>query len=238
MMHVAGLLQGTDVPNIYYERILRKWEEYQQLQYERCVLNYSTGWAEGNITWGDSLCNIKEKIITASNRPRNRLLRQISKSMPPSGTPVALPDVIPPPSWNDDNSLPEHDESRNSTQTKKKLSHRELVLQEDEYMKIYYKLLPRTDFYYRYTGSMTTPPCNENVNWRIFDKPLSISFDQLHRTEYLIAAHIDAQCRLATVGRPRNGNCKVDVNRELQQLSPEHELIYCDHWNGAKWGYP
>jgi carbonic anhydrase len=230
MMHVAGLLQATDVPNVYYEMILRKWEEYQQLQYERCVLNYSTGWAEGNITWGELLCDMKDKIITASNRRPNRHLRQ--------GMTLGVPDVVPPLNWNDNNALKARGKSPNRTLTNEKFRQLELILEKEEYMKIYYKLLPRTDFYYRYTGSMTTPPCNQNVNWRIFDEPLFISFDQLHRTEYLIAAHVDAQCHLATVGRPRNENCKVDVNRELQQLSPNHGLIYCDQWNGAKWGNP
>jgi carbonic anhydrase len=243
MMHVAGLLKATDVPNAYYETILRKWEEYQQLQYEQCELNYSTGWAASNVTWGESLCDNKGKIVTASTRRPNRHLRpKKSRNRQYFLEDLEVSDFVPSLRWSVDDGYVDYqqggDKALYGNFSNEKDRQRELNLEENKYMKIYYKLLPRTDYYYRYTGSMTTPPCNENVNWRVFAEPLTISHEQLHRTEYLIAAHVDAQCNLATVGRPREGSCKVDVNRKLQHLSHEHELAYCNHWNGAKWGYP
>ncbi|XP_061640939.1 receptor-type tyrosine-protein phosphatase gamma-like isoform X2 [Phyllopteryx taeniolatus] len=41
-------------------------------------------------------------------------------------------------------------------------------------------LLPSSlDSYYRYTGSLTTPPCSKIVEWIIFSRPIYVSFKQL-----------------------------------------------------------
>lgn len=40
-------------------------------------------------------------------------------------------------------------------------------------------LPPEDQIYYNYTGSLTTPPCTENVNWIIFQKPIEVSRQQI-----------------------------------------------------------
>ena len=43
----------------------------------------------------------------------------------------------------------------------------------------------RMQRYYRYDGSLTTPPCYESVLWTVLQDPIKLSFDQLHAFKYL-----------------------------------------------------
>ncbi len=47
-------------------------------------------------------------------------------------------------------------------------------------------LLPATEDYYVYSGSMTTPPCTEGVTWMIYSSPMSVSAEQADTFERLI----------------------------------------------------
>lgn len=40
-------------------------------------------------------------------------------------------------------------------------------------------LLPTTHNHYTYSGSLTSPPCSENVKWVVFNTPLTMSADQM-----------------------------------------------------------
>lgn len=44
-------------------------------------------------------------------------------------------------------------------------------------------LLPTSKSYFSYVGSLTTPPCSENVKWNIFVEPMTISKDQIETFE-------------------------------------------------------
>ena len=95
-----------------------------------------------------------------------------------------------------------------------------------------------SQYYFRYDGSITSPPCSEKVEWRIMEDPLVISLSQMHRLEMLTAMYIDyPTCQLATWGKPRDdATCKVDVNRPVQYLSHDHEMKDCQRkHDGGQW---
>ncbi len=52
-------------------------------------------------------------------------------------------------------------------------------------------LLPHDTGYYRYMGSLTTPPCSEGVNWYLLTEPISASIEQVRK----FAAAVDANNR-------------------------------------------
>jgi carbonic anhydrase len=43
------------------------------------------------------------------------------------------------------------------------------------------QLLPQDKGYYMFTGSLTTPPCTENVTWYVLKTPTQISADEIAR---------------------------------------------------------
>jgi carbonic anhydrase len=42
-------------------------------------------------------------------------------------------------------------------------------------------LLPVKRAYYRYSGSLTTPPCSETVDWLVLADPISVADDDMAR---------------------------------------------------------
>jgi carbonic anhydrase len=40
-------------------------------------------------------------------------------------------------------------------------------------------LLPKSAAYYRYNGSLTTPPCSEGVRWYVMKQPVTVSKAQV-----------------------------------------------------------
>ncbi|NXX73568.1 CAH14 anhydrase, partial [Urocolius indicus] len=54
-------------------------------------------------------------------------------------------------------------------------------------------LPPRLDLYYRYNGSLTTPPCSQGVLWTLFQQPVSISPGQLEQLQGALYATAEAE---------------------------------------------
>jgi carbonic anhydrase len=44
-----------------------------------------------------------------------------------------------------------------------------------------YAILPQNKDYYKFMGSLTTPPCSENVKWNVFKTSVTISKDQVKK---------------------------------------------------------
>ena len=47
-------------------------------------------------------------------------------------------------------------------------------------------LMPTNKNYFHYTGSLTTPPCSENINWNIFKTPVEASAQQLSKLKLIM----------------------------------------------------
>ena len=51
------------------------------------------------------------------------------------------------------------------------------------------KLLPKKRSYYRFSGSLTTPPCSEGVTWIVLKQPLTLSEKQLEQFKDVLKQH-------------------------------------------------
>lgn len=51
------------------------------------------------------------------------------------------------------------------------------------------EFLPTLQTTFRYSGSLTTPPCSEGVNWLVMTNPVEISAEQLNKLEELFEAN-------------------------------------------------
>ncbi|XP_022743466.1 alpha carbonic anhydrase 1, chloroplastic-like [Durio zibethinus] len=65
--------------------------------------------------------------------------------------------------------------------------------------------------YYRYAGSLTTPPCSENVTWSILGKVRSISKEQIAALE----ASVNSNCKKNARPCQRLNGRKVELYDEL-----------------------
>lgn len=87
-----------------------------------------------------------------------------------------------------------------------------------------------TEYYFRYEGSQTVPPCfTQSVHWRVMKNSILVAPDQIQQLEDLIANRIDVNtCSRETAGAPRSGTHKVDVNRPIQSITSGHKAVFCE----------
>ncbi|OFX13924.1 MAG: hypothetical protein A2516_11875 [Alphaproteobacteria bacterium RIFOXYD12_FULL_60_8] len=65
-------------------------------------------------------------------------------------------------------------------------------------------LMPDGMDYFRYMGSLTTPPCTEGVNWFVLKEPISMSAEQISRLTAVMGQN-------ARPAQPRNGRLLLDA---------------------------
>jgi hypothetical protein len=114
--------------------------------------------------------------------------------------------------------------------------------QELEWFNYFPMLGVRTEYYYRYSGSQTTPPCygnfqddtrSETNHWRVMKDPIRIHPRQLEEIRRLLAeriAPLDSEV-LACKGDTAAGvtpDGEVSTARDLQYHHPAHFEVFCE----------
>ncbi len=110
----------------------------------------------------------------------------------------------------------------------------------------------RTEYYYRYGGTQTVPPCYgrfvlgnnraQTNNWRVMKDPIRISQRQLNELHRLLRERIAppddplVACQADTAAKVDPVTGFVDVARPLQNNDKAHHMVYCECENwGSQW---
>ena len=105
-------------------------------------------------------------------------------------------------------------------------------------------LAVKTEYYFRYEGTLTNPPCSDIIHWRIMKDPIRVNPMQIKELERLLARRVAPkgssfkECQVDTAGKSRSGRGgdAVDLNRPLQSTHRNHRMVFCEcqDWK-SKW---
>ena len=116
------------------------------------------------------------------------------------------------------------------------ISQRRLVNYDDvPYFTYEWLLKVKTEYYFRYEGTQTVPPCKDQAHFRVMKDPIVVPPTQIEELERLLIERIapkDSEfkaCEPDHAGAPRkNSPGKYDFVRPLQQNHKAHRMVFCE----------
>lgn len=92
----------------------------------------------------------------------------------------------------------------------KEKTEEEIIMKESINIK---ELLPTNKILYHYMGSLTTPPCSENIKWFLYQKPIEMSQDQIEQFQNIFPDnHRPIQPLNGREIVPIKSDTKTDIN--------------------------
>lgn len=82
------------------------------------------------------------------------------------------------------------------------------------------KLLPKSNAYWTYLGSLTTPPCTESVTWIVFKEAIELSQEQIKNFRNLKCYDAGEECPCDELNGQVINNYRPPLplgNRELRE---------------------
>jgi hypothetical protein len=109
----------------------------------------------------------------------------------------------------------------------------EVVHDEDyenvEYWPYEWLLHVGTEYYFRYEGTQTVPPCREFVHWRVMKDPMRVHPRQIEELNRLTAWRLNPDtCQTETAGVLSEDGNSVDVARDIQYRHNGHRDVFCE----------
>lgn len=85
-----------------------------------------------------------------------------------------------------------------------------------------------TEYYFRYEGTQTVPPCYDTSHYRVFKDPIRVAPHQMRELERLIAWRRNDNCEVDTAGKSTESPNRVDVARPIQSYHKWHRKVFCE----------
>ena len=110
----------------------------------------------------------------------------------------------------------------------------ENIIHEEDYEDVHYwpyewMLHVGTEYYYRYEGTQTVPPCREFVHWRVMKDPMRVHPRQIAELNRLMAWRLNpGTCQKETAGNLSSDGNSVDVSRDIQYRHKGHRDTFCE----------
>lgn len=110
----------------------------------------------------------------------------------------------------------------------------ENFIHEEDYEDVHYwpyewMLHVGTEYYYRYEGTQTVPPCREFVHWRVMKDPMRVHPRQIAELNRLMAWRLNPKtCRKETAGVVSSDGNSINVSRDVQYRHLAHRDTFCE----------
>lgn len=86
-----------------------------------------------------------------------------------------------------------------------------------------------TEYYFRYEGTMLTPPCWEVVHWRGMKDPIVVHKRQIEEIHRLLAHRQNPDtCARETAGIVTPDGSHIATSREIQYKHDQHRFVFCE----------
>ena len=93
------------------------------------------------------------------------------------------------------------------------------------------------DDFYRYSGSLTTPPCNEVVQWTVVKDTMKISRRTMEKMVSFSKVLFKVMLISITNVQNKLGETIVDNYREIQPLNGRKITLYSKNHKACRWLY-
>lgn len=251
---IAIFLQGNETyaPYPYLDKVICQFRHVEDQVRQACemesVTTHYPGCYNYNRTWSSRKLETQDDVNRYLNAALDQMLNNSNETFSLELDPLNFENGLTKEEWSE---FIKDYSSRHPLNQEAQYVHHDIDYKDVEHSDYQWLLDVRTEYYFRYGGTMTIPPCYgefirsraQTNNWRVMKDPIRVhprQIDELHRLlRERIAPpddlNIKARCTADTAAKIYPDG-KVSVARPIQERSFSHYNRFCEckDW-GSQW---